>query len=150
MFGRALRSSVFQLQRGLLRCEGMSEQATNFPLKEKSVNQVTLLGRVGQDPQLRGGIGTRSVTVFSMATNERWQGEDGPMEKTTWHRIAVFQPGLRDLALQYIRKGHRVYLTGKIDTTMYEGQRITSVIADSIIFLSKEGARDDTEEQDDM
>ncbi|XP_066265720.1 single-stranded DNA-binding protein, mitochondrial-like [Branchiostoma lanceolatum] len=128
----------------------MTEQAINLPMREKSVNQVTLLGRVGQDPQLRGGLGNRSVTVFSMATNERWTGEEGPMEKTTWHRIAVFQPGLKDLALQYIKKGHRVYLTGKIDTTMYEGQRITSVIADNIIFLSKDGARDDMDEQEDM
>ncbi|XP_078582577.1 single-stranded DNA-binding protein, mitochondrial-like [Branchiostoma floridae x Branchiostoma japonicum] len=147
MFGRALRSSVFQLQRGLLRCEG---QTANLPLKEKSVNQVTLLGRVGQDPQLRGGLGNHSVTVFSMATNERWQGEEGPMEKTTWHRIAVFQPGLKDLALQYIKKGHRVYVTGKIDTAMYEGQRITSIIADNIIFLTRDSAQGEVDEQEDI
>ncbi|XP_035662988.1 single-stranded DNA-binding protein, mitochondrial-like [Branchiostoma floridae] len=85
-----------------------------------------------------------------MATNERWQGEEGPMEKTTWHRIAVFQPGLKDLALQYIKKGHRVYVTGKIDTAMYEGQRITSIIADNIIFLTRDSAQGEVDEQEDM
>ncbi|KAK2102413.1 Single-stranded DNA-binding protein, mitochondrial [Saguinus oedipus] len=62
-------------------------------------------------------------------------------QKTTWHRISVFRPGLRDVAYQYVRKGFRIYVEGKIDYGGYMDKnnvrrQATTIIADNITFLS--------------
>ncbi|NWI63301.1 SSBP protein, partial [Todus mexicanus] len=104
-----------------------------------AMNRVQLLGRVGQDPVMRQVDGKNPVTIFSLATNEMWrtgesevaQGGDiivtllflctlGDIsQKTTWHRISVFRPGLRDVTYQYVKKGSRIYVEGKIDYGEY-------------------------------
>ena len=62
------------------------------------------------------------VTIFSLATNEMWRSGDSEVyqmgdvsQKTTWHRISVFRPGLRDVAYQYVKKGARIFVEGKVD-----------------------------------
>ncbi|NWS21794.1 SSBP protein, partial [Pachyramphus minor] len=105
-----------------------------------AMNRVQLLGRVGQDPIMRQVEGKNPVTIFSLATNEMWRtgdsevGQGGEVwhptklflcnlgdvsQKTTWHRISVFRPGLRDVTYQYVRKGSRIYVEGKIDYGEY-------------------------------
>ncbi|XP_062990555.1 single-stranded DNA-binding protein, mitochondrial [Elgaria multicarinata webbii] len=115
---------------------------------ERSLNRIQLLGRVGQDPVMRQVEGKNPVTIFSLATNEMWRsGESEALQagditqKTTWHRISVFRPGLRDVAYQYVKKGARIYVEGKIDYGEYVDKnnvrrQATTVIADNIIFLS--------------
>ncbi|XP_026863341.2 single-stranded DNA-binding protein, mitochondrial isoform X2 [Electrophorus electricus] len=115
---------------------------------ERSVNRVQLLGRVGQDPVMRQVDGRNPVTIFSMATNEMWRSGDGESshtgdvsQKTTWHRISVFKPGLRDVAYQFVKKGSRVLVEGKLDYGEYVDKnnvrrQATTIIADNIIFLS--------------
>nr|XP_033814142.1 single-stranded DNA-binding protein, mitochondrial [Geotrypetes seraphini]XP_033814143.1 single-stranded DNA-binding protein, mitochondrial [Geotrypetes seraphini] len=115
---------------------------------ERSVNRVQLLGRVGQDPVMRQADGRNPVTIFSVATNEMWRsGENESFQtgdisqKTTWHRVSVFRPGLRDVAYQYVKKGTRIYIEGKIDYGEYTDKnnvkrQATTIIADNIIFLS--------------
>ncbi|XP_044297112.1 single-stranded DNA-binding protein, mitochondrial isoform X2 [Varanus komodoensis] len=127
------------------------ESETTMPsVLERSLNRIHLLGRVGQDPVMRQAEGKNPVTIFSLATNEMWrsgdsevlQGSSGDItQKTTWHRISVFRPGLRDVAYQYVRKGSRIYVEGKIDYGEYLDKnnvkrQATTVIADNIIFLS--------------
>nr|AAB20330.1 single-stranded DNA binding protein r chain, mtSSBr [Xenopus laevis, oocyte, Peptide Mitochondrial, 82 aa] [Xenopus laevis] len=73
---------------------------------ERSMNKVQLLGRVGQDPVMRQAEGKNPVTIFSLATNELWRSGENEVfqpagdvnQKTTWHRVSVFRPGLRDVA----------------------------------------------------
>ncbi|KAG8138295.1 hypothetical protein E2320_004198 [Naja naja] len=79
---------------------------------ERSLNRIQLLGRVGQDPVMRQMEGKNPVTIFSLATNEMWRSGDSEVvqaddvtQKTTWHRISVFRPGLRDLAYRFVKKG---------------------------------------------
>ncbi|NXA65928.1 SSBP protein, partial [Mohoua ochrocephala] len=92
-----------------------------------AMNRVQLLGRVGQDPIMRQVEGKNPVTIFSLATNEMWRTGDSEMsqgggdisQKTTWHRISVFRPGLRDVTYQYVRKGSRIFVEGKIDYGEY-------------------------------
>ncbi|NXD77341.1 SSBP protein, partial [Halcyon senegalensis] len=95
-----------------------------------AMNRVQLLGRVGQDPIMRQVDGKNPVTIFSLATNEMWRtGESevnqggefatSSVQKTTWHRISVFRPGLRDVTYQYVKKGSRIYVEGKIDYGEY-------------------------------
>ncbi|KAK1167221.1 single-stranded DNA-binding protein, mitochondrial isoform X1 [Acipenser oxyrinchus oxyrinchus] len=120
----------------------------NSLILERSMNRVQLLGRVGQDPVMRQVEGRNPVTIFSMATNEMWRSGEGDTtstgdvsQKTTWHRISVFRPGLRDVAYQYVKKGARVLVEGKLDYGEYVDKnnvrrQATTIIADNIVFLS--------------
>ncbi|XP_007504496.1 single-stranded DNA-binding protein, mitochondrial [Monodelphis domestica] len=124
-----------------------SEGGTGLVL-ERSLNHVQLLGRVGQDPVLRQSDGKNPVTIFSLATNEMWRSGESETsqpsdvsQRTTWHRISVFRPGLRDLAYQYVKKGARIFVEGKIDYGEYTDKnnvrrQATTIIAENIIFLS--------------
>ncbi|XP_063074156.1 single-stranded DNA-binding protein, mitochondrial [Engraulis encrasicolus] len=115
---------------------------------ERSINKVQLLGRVGQDPVMRQVDGRNPVTIFSMATNEMWRSGEGGnpdtgdvSQKTTWHRISVFKPGLRDVAYQYVKKGSRLLVEGKLDYGEYVDKnnvrrQATTIIVDNIVFLS--------------
>ncbi|ERE91671.1 single-stranded DNA-binding protein [Cricetulus griseus] len=107
------RRPVLQVFHQFVRHE--SEVASSLVL-ERSMNRVQLLGRVGQDPVMRQVEGKNPVTIFSLATNEMWRSGDSEVyqmgdvsQKTTWHRISVFRPGLRDVAYQYVKKGIRVF-----------------------------------------
>ncbi|XP_043943984.1 single-stranded DNA-binding protein, mitochondrial isoform X2 [Protopterus annectens] len=106
-------------------CRHQSSEVSSFVL-ERSLNRVQLLGRVGQDPVMRQVDGKNPVTIFSLATNEMWRSGEAEVfqtgdisQKTTWHRISVFRPGLRDVAYQYVKKGARIYVEGKIDYGEY-------------------------------
>jgi len=119
---------------------------------ERSINRVQLLGRVGQDPVMRQVEGRNPVTIFSMATNEMWRSGDAEggsqssqqgdvSQKTTWHRVSIFKPGLRDIAYQYVKKGARILVEGKLDYGEYVDKnqvrrQATTIIADNIVFLS--------------
>uniref|UniRef100_A0A671TC98 Single-stranded DNA-binding protein, mitochondrial-like n=1 Tax=Sinocyclocheilus anshuiensis TaxID=1608454 RepID=A0A671TC98_9TELE len=114
-----------------------------------AINRVQLLGRVGQDPVMRQVEGRNPVTIFSMATNEMWRSGEGEptstrdvSQKTTWHRISVFKPGLRDVAYQYVKKGSRILVEGKLDYGEYMDKnnvrrQATTIISDNIVFLSE-------------
>lgn len=114
---------------------------------ERSINQVTLLGRVGGEPQQRGRQ-EAPVTVFSLATNSTWKNPNPlPHEsewttRTDWHNIAVFKPKLREQAYNYIVKGCRVHITGRIvygELTDKQGVRrhTTTIAAEDIVYLSR-------------
>ncbi|TRY58910.1 hypothetical protein DNTS_003117 [Danionella cerebrum] len=100
--------------------------------------------------------GRNPVTLFSIATNEMWRTGEGReiTQKTTWHRIAVFVPGLRDVAYQYVKKGSRVYVEGKLDYGEYTDKnnvrrQATTIIADTVLFLSDpyRGPRDQQDQE---
>ncbi|GFT47302.1 single-stranded DNA-binding protein, mitochondrial [Nephila pilipes] len=109
---------------------------------EKSVNHVVLLGRVGIDPQLRG-TESKPVVVFTLATNTNFKYETGEMrQKTDWHRIAVFKASLRETVLEYLKKGSRVYVDGRIVYSEYNDPKgnvcsSTSIVANDVIFIGR-------------
>ncbi|XP_033018966.1 single-stranded DNA-binding protein, mitochondrial [Lacerta agilis] len=141
-----LRRPLLQVMRQFVRHE--SESMALPLVLERSLNRIQLLGRVGQDPVMRQVEGKNPVTIFSLATNEMWRSGESESfqggditQKTTWHRISVFRPGLRDVAYQYVKKGARIYVEGKIDYGEYVDKnnvrrQATTIIADNIIFLS--------------
>ncbi|XP_047545818.1 single-stranded DNA-binding protein, mitochondrial [Vanessa atalanta] len=110
---------------------------------EKTINQVTLLGRVGADPQKRGSE-EHPVINFPLATHFSYKYESGDiLQRTDWHRVSVFRPGLRDTVYKYLKKGQRVYVTGKLsygEIKLDDGQVRTAstVIADDIIFFQSQ------------
>lgn len=105
-----------------------------------AINQVTLLGRVGADPQKRGSE-EHPVVNFPLATHFSYKYESGDiLQRTDWHRISIFKPGLRDTVYKYMKKGSRVYVTGKIsygEVKTDDGQVRTAstIIADDVIFF---------------
>ncbi|XP_065226851.1 single-stranded DNA-binding protein, mitochondrial-like [Planococcus citri] len=109
---------------------------------EKSINTVTLLGRVGGEAQKKG-TELHPLVTFSLATHINYKSDSGTFnQKTDWHRICVFKPNLRDNVLNYMKKGQRVYVSGKI---MYGEIRdesggvrsTTSILADDVIFFQR-------------
>ncbi|XP_013134819.1 PREDICTED: single-stranded DNA-binding protein, mitochondrial [Papilio polytes] len=110
---------------------------------EKTINQVTLLGRAGADPQKRG-TEEHPVINFPLATHYSYKYESGDiLQRTDWHRISIFKPGLRDTVYKYLKKGQRVYVTGKLsygEIKLDDGQvrSASTVIAEDIIFFQNQ------------
>ncbi|MDD5385312.1 MAG: single-stranded DNA-binding protein [Gallionella sp.] len=81
-----------------------------------SVNRVTLVGRLGQDPDQRFLPNGDAVANVSLATSEKWTGKDGEkQEATEWHNL-VFYKRLAEVAGEYLRKGSQIYVEGKLKT----------------------------------
>jgi single-strand DNA-binding protein len=89
-----------------------------------SVNKVILIGNLGRDPEIRNTQDGSKVANFTLATNERWRDRNsGEMrERTEWHRIAIFNERLVDVAERYLRKGSKVYLEGQLQTRKWTDQ----------------------------
>ena len=87
-----------------------------------SVNKIILLGNVGKDPEVKEFSDGGKVANFSLATTERafklQNGTEIP-EKTEWHNLTV-KGGLAKVAEQYVKKGTKLYVEGKIRTRSYE------------------------------
>lgn len=85
-----------------------------------SVNKVILLGRIGQDPDVKYTARGDAVVNLSLATSESWKDKNSgeKKEETEWHRISIFgKPA--EIAAQYIRKGSQVYIEGRIKSKKY-------------------------------
>ena len=83
------------------------------------VNKVILLGRLGQDPEVRSLPSGMKVTSFSIATSENYNNKEGVrVEQTEWHRIEMWDT-LANVAEQYLHKGDLAYVEGKIRTEEY-------------------------------
>jgi single-strand DNA-binding protein len=111
-----------------------------------SVNKVILIGNLGRDPEMRftpNGLAVANVTI---ATSEAWKdktsGEN--QERTEWHRV-VFYNRLAEIAGEYLRKGNKIYVEGRLQTrkwqdkTTNQDRYTTEVIADSLEMLGSKG-----------
>ncbi len=110
----------------------------------RGVNKVILIGNSGADPELRYTPGGTAVSNFSIATNESWTDSSGEkQERTEWHRIVVWGR-LAEICNQYMRKGSKVYIEGKLQTSSWEGQDgvkryTTEVVARDMQLLDARG-----------
>jgi single-strand DNA-binding protein len=96
-----------------------------------SVNKVILVGRLGKDPETRFTSGGQAVCNFTMATDETYKDRNGERQKRTeWHRIVLWGK-LAEIAQQYLKKGHLVYIEGRIQQRQWDDpktqQKRTSV-----------------------
>ena len=107
-----------------------------------SMNKILLIGNVGIDPEMRFTPNGIPVTSFSVATNRFYTSPDGERrEETTWFRVVTFRKQAESCS-QFLTKGQRVYVEGRLRTREWEGQdgqkRTTiEVIADRVLFLDK-------------
>ncbi|MGA1233623.1 MAG: single-stranded DNA-binding protein [Lutimaribacter sp.] len=89
-----------------------------------SVNKVILVGNLGRDPEVRTFQNGGKVCNLRIATSETWKDRTSGerRERTEWHSVAIFQEGLVRIAEQYLRKGSKVYLEGKLQTRKWQDQ----------------------------
>ncbi len=82
------------------------------------LNQATLIGNVGKDPEIRTTGDGKEIANFSLATTESWkdQATGEKKEKTEWHKIVAFNQGIVSIIKRYVKKGSRLYLQGNIHT----------------------------------
>ncbi|MBI3535289.1 MAG: single-stranded DNA-binding protein [Deltaproteobacteria bacterium] len=106
-----------------------------------SVNKVILVGRLGQNPEVRFTPSGAAVANFSIATNEIWNDKatGQKQERTEWHRIVVWGK-LAELCQQYLTKGKQAYVEGRLQTKQWkdkDGQTryTTEINAQSVQFL---------------
>ena len=87
------------------------------------VNKVILVGNLGNDPESRSFSNGGKVVNLSVATSETWNDRDGNrQERTEWHKVAIFDEKLGDVAEKYLRKGAKVYLEGQLQTRKWQDQ----------------------------
>ena len=89
-----------------------------------SLNKVTLIGRLGNDPQISSLNSGGKVANLSIATSERWKDRNTGerRERTEWHRVVIFNEGLVKVAEQYLRKGSLVHIEGQLQTRKWTDQ----------------------------
>jgi single-strand DNA-binding protein len=86
-----------------------------------SLNKVLLIGRLGNDPEIKQMQNGKSVARLSVATSESWKDKNTGerKEKTEWHRVVIFNEGLVDVVQKYLKKGAQVYIEGQLNTNKY-------------------------------
>lgn len=110
-----------------------------------SVNKVTLLGNLGQDPEIKTTPNGAQVANFSVACTERWTDQSGQkQERTEWVRCVAWRK-LAEIIGQYVKKGDKIYVEGKLQTREWEdknggGKRYTTeVVVDEVVLLGGNG-----------
>jgi len=89
-----------------------------------SVNKVILVGNLGRDPEIRSTQDGTRVANLSVATSESWRDKASGerRERTEWHRVAIFNEKLVEIAEKYLRKGSKVYVEGALQTRKWTDQ----------------------------
>jgi len=86
-----------------------------------TLNKVLLIGRLGQDPEIRHTQGGQAVASFSIATNESWRDKEGnQQERTDWHNCVAFGATAEKYIGPYITKGTLVSIEGTLQTRSWE------------------------------
>ena len=103
------------------------------------VNKVILIGHLGRDPETRTTQSGQTVANFTLATTERFKGED----RTEWHRIVVWGK-LAEICAQYLTKGKQVYIEGRIQAREWEDKEgnkktTTEIVANEMRMLGSKG-----------
>ena len=89
----------------------------------RGVNKVILVGNLGNDPEVRFTPNGSAIANLNLATSESWKDRNTgqQQERTEWHRVVIFGK-LAEIAQQYLRKGSKVYIEGKLQTRKWQGQ----------------------------
>lgn len=93
-------------------------------MAKSGVNKVILIGNLGNDPDVKQSQQGSAICNLSIATSESWKDKNTgqQQEKTEWHRVALFGK-LAEIAGQYLRKGSKVYIEGKLQTRKWQDQQ---------------------------
>ncbi|OWK39522.1 single-stranded DNA-binding protein [Fimbriiglobus ruber] len=89
-----------------------------------SINEATLLGNLGKDPEVRKTQDGKEIVTLSVATSESWREKStgDRKERVEWHRVVIFNDALAGIARDFLRKGSKVYLRGQIQSRKWVDQ----------------------------
>ena len=116
-------------------------------MASRGINKAIIVGNLGADPETRYTAGGTAVTNCNVATSDTWRDKtSGEMqERTEWHRI-VFFARLAEVAGEYLKKGSKVYVEGRIQTRKWQGQDgqdryTTEIVANEMQMLDSRGGQ---------
>ena len=109
----------------------------------RSLNKIMLIGNVGNDPEIRALSSGARVAKVSLATNRTWSDRAGQQqERTEWHRLTFFGR-LVDIVEQWVNKGDRLYVEGRIEYSQVEGEGgtryFTDIVVNDMVMLGSTG-----------
>lgn len=110
----------------------------------RSLNRVQLIGNLTRDPELRYTPNGNAVCTFSLATNRNWTTDSGEKrEEVDFHRVVAWNK-LAEICSQYLTKGRKTYVEGRLSTRNWTGQdgsqkTTTEVVIDDMILLGEKG-----------
>ena len=111
----------------------------------RGVNKVILIGNAGKDPEVRYMPNGNAVANLTLATSESWKDKTtgDPQERTEWHRIVFFRR-LGEVVGEYVKKGSKIYVEGKLQTRKWQDQNgqdryTTEIVADQMQMLDSRG-----------
>ena len=114
----------------------------------KDLNKVMIIGRLGVDPEMRYTPSGSPVTTFRVAAGRQWKDGSGEnREETEWFSVVVWNK-LAEICNQYLTKGSRVYIEGRLQTRSWDDAQSgekrykTEVIANDMIILDSKGGRE--------
>ena len=109
------------------------------------INKAIIVGNLGQDPEIRYTQNGSQVATFTVATTERWRDQEGQQQEATeWHRIVAWRK-LAEICGNYLHKGSKVYIEGKIQTRKWQDQNgndryTTEIVAREMKMLDRRDA----------
>ena len=109
-----------------------------------SLNRVQLIGNLTRDPEMKQIPGGQVVTSFGVATNFTWKDQSGEQQsKVEFHNIVAWRR-LAEICGQYLKKGSKIFIEGRLQTRDWEGEDgtkryRTEIVADNMIMLDKKG-----------
>ena len=114
-------------------------------MASRGVNKVILVGNVGNDPEVRYMPNGNAVANVSVATSDSWKDRNtgDQQERTEWHRVVFFNR-LAEIVEQYVKKGTKLYLEGRLQTRSWEQDGAkrysTEIVANEMQMLDSRGA----------
>jgi single-strand DNA-binding protein len=118
----------------------------------RGVNKVTLIGNLGNDPEVKYGKNGNAIANISLATAESWRDKDSgeQQERTEWHRI-VFFGRLAEIVSEYLHKGSQVYVEGRLQTNKWQDKEgndryTTQIVANEMQMLGGRGGSTNNQE----
>ena len=118
----------------------------------RGVNKVTLIGNLGNDPEVRYSGNGNAVANISLATAESWRDKDSgeQQERTEWHRI-VFFGRLAEIVSEYLHKGSQIYVEGRLQTNKWQDKEgndryTTQIVANEMQMLGSRGSASTNQE----
>ncbi|WP_136066454.1 single-stranded DNA-binding protein [Modicisalibacter radicis] len=119
----------------------------------RGVNKVILIGNLGQDPEVRFTPSGTAVANLNLATTDTWTDRQSGQrqERTEWHRVVLFNK-LAEIAQQYLKKGGKVYIEGRLQTRKWQDQNgqdkySTEIVANDMQMLDSRGGGDFPQQQ---
>ena len=115
-------------------------------MASRGINKVIIVGNLGKDPDMKYMPSGGAVANLTLATSETWKDKTTgePQEKTEWHRVVMFGR-LGEIAGEYLRKGSKIYIEGKLQTRKWQDNNgqdryTTEIVANEMQMLDSRGA----------